>query len=171
MIGKFHKMKTYIITGAFFAFINQAAYSAETQCFPTIEAYMNKSYGESYKDDENISVREEKYGKNIFYFVVDKTSGTNYGRSLLREKTAGEFCLVLSTQPVAQLVPGMPDELGVPQKFVATDQAPPGMPEHEITYILNKGDFRYDAKNCKEISWINKKRKTKTISCRKLLEK
>lgn len=131
---------------------------------------MTASYGENYKDDENISVREDKYGGNKFYTVADKTSGTNYSRSLLRESAPGKFCLVLSTPPVAQLTPRARDEFGVPRRFVATDQAPPRIAEHEWIYVFNWDKSRYDAKICKEISWINKTKKTTNISCSKLIK-
>lgn len=114
-------MKTYIFTSTFLVFINQSAYGAEAECYPTVDAYMTASYGENYKDDENISAHKDIYGGNIFYIVADKTSGTNYSRSLLRENASGKFCLILSTPPIAQLIPRAPDEFGVPQKFVATD--------------------------------------------------
>jgi hypothetical protein len=157
-----------LLAGALFALFGNAAYGTETQCFPTVAAYMSKSYGESYQVDDNISVREKKYGRNILYSVADKTSGTNYARSLLRENTKGEFCLVLVTPPIAQLDPEMRGESEMPQKFIASDQAPPGLPGHEITYVFNPKDFRYDAKTCKEILRINKKKKSKLISCTKL---
>lgn len=165
MIGKFYKIRTYIFVSILLVFFNTTSFGAEMQCFPSVENYMSKLYGENYKDDDNISMHQEKYGKNIFYIVTDTTSGTNYVRSLLRKKTSGEFCLILLTQPVSQLVPRMIDKSGIPRKFIATEQAPPGLPEHIITYVLNEKDFRYSAHICKEVSWVSKTKKIKTISC------
>ena len=142
---------------------------ADPCCFPTVDAYMSKSYGASHADDENIFVKEEKYGNDVFYWVADKTSGTNYARSLLKKNASGEFCLVLSTRPAAQVVPEMVDTLGAPRQFVATEQAPPGMPEHEITYELNGTSLKYEAKTCKAISHIGKRRTVKSISCGRFL--
>lgn len=169
MIVKSHNIKKFVLLGIFSIFNGNLAFGAEWQCFPSIDAYMSMSYGENYRDDENISIREEKYGKGKLFFVTDKTSGTNYARYLLRKMKPGQFCLVLSTPPVAQLVAGTRDETGFPKKFFATDQAPPGLPAHEITYVLDQQSFRYDAKICNEVLYANKKRNVKSVSCDEFL--
>lgn len=146
-----------------------AAVYAADECFPAVDEFLAKSYGDDYRDDENISVHLEKFGEKEFIVVADKTSGTNYARNLLIEKSHNRFCLVLRTPPVAQLTTSIVDAHEFPN-IVATDQAPPDLPGHEITYFFNVDRFRYDATVCREISHYQKTVRAKTVSCSAFLE-
>ena len=116
-----------------------------------MEAYASKSYGAEFRDDENIVLSKKKFGKAMFDVVEDRTSGTNHPRSLL-SKRAGGYCVVLTTPAVAQLAPITTNDSGVPLKFRSSDQAPPGMPQHEITYTVADGATWPDPGLCGELA-------------------
>lgn len=169
MNGKFHKIRMLQCLSAFCLLSHHAAIRAADQCFTTVEEFLTKSHGENYRDDENISAHVGKFGNKEFLIVADKTSGTNYARTLLYERLPNQLCLVLQTPPIAQLTSSTVDVHEFPN-LVSTDQAPPGMPQREITYLFNWDRFRYDATMCKEISSFRKALRAKTISCMAFLE-
>lgn len=100
--------------------------------------------------------------------LEDRTSGTNHARSLLR-KRAGKYCVVLKTPAVAQLVVIATNDHGLPLKFQSSDQAPPGLPRHDITYLFNLVLLEYEAGECREITYAGKARTAKPTDCRRLL--
>ena len=149
--------------------IQSVAYAAAADCFPSVEAYASKSYGAEFRDDENIVLSKKKFGKAMFDVVEDKTSGTNHPRSLL-SKRAGGYCVVLTTLAVAQLAPIATNDSGVPLKFRSSDQAPPGLPQHEITYTLDPTSSVYEPGDCREISYVGKKKNAKPVECKSMFE-
>lgn len=169
MNAKFRNIKKFGQSILYVFLANHGTACAGNLCFPTVEKFLIESYGDNFREDENISVHLEKLGSKEFIVVTDKTSGTNYARNLLVEKSKDNFCLVLSTPPVAQLTASKVDANEFP-KLVATDQAPPNLPGREITYVFNVNRFRYNATICKKISHYKKTVHIKTVSCSALLK-
>lgn len=62
MNGKFHKIRMLPCLSDFCLFSYHAAIRAADHCFTTVDAFLTKSHGENYRDDENISVLAEKFG-------------------------------------------------------------------------------------------------------------
>jgi hypothetical protein len=151
------------------ASIQNVAYAAAADCFPSVEAYASKRYGAEFRNDENIVLSKKKFGKAVFDIVEDKTSGTNHPRSLL-SKRAGGYCVVLTTPAVAQLETIATDDSGVPLKFRSTDQAQPGLPQHEITYTFHPASSVYEPGDCREISYVGNKKNVKPVQCKSMFE-
>lgn len=149
--------------------IQSVAYAAAADCFPSVEAYASKRYRAEFRNDENIVLSKKKFGKAIFDIVEDKTSGTNHPRSLL-SKRAGGYCVVLTTPAVSQLAMIATDDSGVPLRFMSMDQAPPGLPQHEITYTLNPASSVYEPGDCRGISYVGNKKNVKPVQCKSMFE-
>jgi hypothetical protein len=103
-----------------------------------MEQFATATFGATFAQDENIVLRKEWLGSRVFHIVEDRTSGTNYSRTLLLANPNGAYCVVLETPPIAQLdvLSVQPD--GFPHRLRSTDQAPPGLPVNEITYVLDQ---------------------------------
>jgi hypothetical protein len=133
-------------------------------CFSDANAYMVATFGDNYRDDENLKLTEKTYGTTKFSLAEDATSGTNHARVLLRELQPKKVCVVLSTPPVAQLDVSKVNTSGVPEEFTATDQAPPGLPENEITYRITP-QMNYVAAACSTVTHKGKVATKKMIKC------
>lgn len=133
-------------------------------CFADANAYMVATFGENYRDDENLHLTEKTYGKTKFSLAEDATSGTNHSRVLLRELQPKKVCVVLITPPVAQLDVGKVNTAGVPEEFKASDQAAPGLPENEIIYRLTP-QMGYIASACSTVTYKGTLATKKTIKC------
>ena len=162
-------MKSHLFVTLIVAILHGTAFGADGQCFSSIEAFMVNSFGEHYLNDENLFLIDKKYGKQKFKVSEDRTSGTNYSRSLLIERKDKGVCLLLSTPPIAQLNAFSFNRRGFPVQFISNDQAPPGLPEHEITYLFDPVNFKYVPITCKEVMNNGKKRTKKEVTCKKML--
>lgn len=141
--------------------------AADAACFASGAAYAASIYGADFAGDDNIAVGTRQYGGQLFTVVEDKTSGTNHPRTLMLARAGKGYCVVLSTPAVAQLEPSMPDARGMPLRFTAIDQAPPGLPAHQIIYSWQPAGMRYAARECALISDVGagKHAKAKPVPC------
>ncbi len=85
-------------------------------------SYMVAKYGSAYRDDENLVIKEERYGKQVYYAASDTTSETNSPVTLLMRKHGKGLCEVLATPPIANLKALGYDKQGRPVAFLAKDQ-------------------------------------------------
>lgn len=139
MIARF--LKLFLI--AFLYLLSIGPVNAEQRrltCFPDVEAFMVGRYGTNFRDDENLQLTERVFGKIKFSMFEDMTSGTNHSHVLLRPNDRNEMCVVLRTEPAAQLDLVKVNHAGIPEEFKTIDQAPPGLPQNEIFYRLS-GDM------------------------------
>lgn len=155
-----------IFVAALFFMFNHAAISADKECYENIDTFLITTYGENYKEDENIDIKSICYGVQNGYWVADKTSGTNYSRTLLIERPKKGVCLALSLPPVASVEAGVLGRSGLPNTFTSIDQAPPGFPSHEVKYLLNLKKYKYQPALCKEVRYVGDKRSERTVSCK-----
>jgi hypothetical protein len=158
-------MRGYLI---FTLALSVNALAGEPVCFANGEAYMVATYGRDYRDDQNLTIRQERYGKESYYVARDMTSGTNHQITLLMKNQKKGLCKVLTTYPVAALVPITSDKNGRPISFVAKDQ---GTISHEILYTWREGTEEFRALRCTESHWIGKRLQSEKISCDSLFEK
>ena len=141
------------------------AYGMERECYPTVETYMIKTFGDHYADDENLVVSERTYGRQNFYVATDMTPSTNHSEVLSNKTEDNKFCIALATSMMAKLTAVKFDAKGYPKEFVSIDQAPPGMPEQEIIYRPNAERTAFHAAVCKEVTLNAKKHVKKAVPC------
>lgn len=142
------------------------AVADDSNCFQDSEAYMRASYGTAYKEDENLVIKQERFGKQIYYVARDLTSGTNHTITLLMERPGTGLCKVLTTYPVAEIAPKEFDKRGYPIVLIAKDQ---GTTSHEIIYSWNKSQAQFTPSKCYEIRWKQNRMTRKDIACDRLL--
>lgn len=159
--------------GVFFAValigLQGAAFGVEQECYPSVEAYMAETFGEHYADDENLIVTERTYGRQKFYVAADMTPGTNHSEVLFNKTEDNKFCIALSTSMMSKLTAVKFDAKGYPQKFVSIDQAPPGMPGHEVTYCPNVQRTAFYAAACKEVILKGNQQVKNVVPCSAML--
>lgn len=154
-----------VVCAAALAGMQGSAFAAEQECYPSVETYMIETFGDHYLDDENLVVSERTYGRQHFYVAADLTPGTNHAEVLFSRTQPNRFCIALSTSMMAELRAVKFDSTGYPQEFVSVDQAPPGMPQQEVTYSLNAEHTAFHAAVCKEITFKGKRRLQKAVPC------
>lgn len=140
------------------------ANAAQPACYPDIASYMLSVYGPSFKDDENLLVKQQRYGSVNFTLAADRTPGTNIVRTLLRKSHKDGYCIVLTTQPAADLKVARTDKAGIPLVFLTSDQAPGTQPGNEITYTLGKGNI-YKQTSCRQVIYKGAKIIRRRIPC------
>lgn len=150
--------------------MQSSAYGTERECYPNIETYMIKTFGDHYADDENLVVSEKTYGRQNFYVAADMTPGTNHSEVLFNKTEDNGFCIALSTSMIAKLTAVKFDSKGYPREFVSIDQAPPGMPEQEIIYRPNTERTAFHATVCKEVTFKEKRQVKKAVPCSAFLQ-
>ncbi|NVD71554.1 hypothetical protein HUX88_13465 [Duganella sp. BJB1802] len=165
MSAKTPNIPCCIAFAAALAGMQGSAFAAEQECYPSVERYMIQTFGDHYVDDENLIVRERTYGQQRFYVASDITPGTNHAEVLFKRTQQNRFCIALSTSMMAELRAVKFDSLGYPQEFVSVDQAPPGMPQQEVTYSLNAERTAFYAATCKEITFKGTRQVKKAVSC------
>lgn len=169
MNAKFLNISYRLVFAVALAGLQGSASGAEQECYPSVETYMIKTFGEHYADDENLIVTERTYGRQNFHVAADMTPGTNHSEVLFNKTEDNRFCIALSTSMMAKLTAVKFDSKGYPQEFVSIDQAPPGMPEHEVTYCPNAERTAFHAAVCNEVTFKGKKRVKKAVPCRAFL--
>jgi hypothetical protein len=140
------------------------ANAAQPVCYPDIPSYMLAVYGPSFKDDDNLLVKEKRYGSVTFTMATDRTTGTNIVRTLLRQSDRDGHCIVLTTIPAIELKVARTDKTGVPLAFLTSDQAPGAQPGNEITYTLGKGNI-YTPTSCKQVMYKGAKIIKRRVPC------
>lgn len=147
--------------------LSGGAMAAETGCFANGEAYMVAKYGDAYRDDENLLIKKERYGKQVYYAARDVTSGTNHPITLLMQKPGQGWCEVLTTPPIASIRASKLDKNGRPLAFFAKDQ---GTTSREITYVWEQQSAKFKPAECAEVSWVGKRSASKKIACENIVE-
>ena len=66
-------------------------------------------YGTGYQSDENIMQKKLSFGKVEMVISADTTSGNNAARTIFERRSNNLWCVVLSSPPVAQIVPLVTD--------------------------------------------------------------
>jgi len=137
------------------------------ECYPSFSAGMSDVYGPGYASDENIDQKRAKYGANEMVVSTDRTSGTNASRTVFERRSGGRWCVVLTSPPVASLVPNRTaDGSRKPSQWTTLTQAPPGYPATEIVYLWNRTAEIYLPSHCYHVS----ARKKKRLNCAKAYE-
>ncbi|RKR37595.1 hypothetical protein B0G82_5678 [Paraburkholderia sp. BL17N1] len=75
-------------------------------CYPSVKAGMSEIYGMDFEQDENILQSHRHIGSRDFVIASDSTSGTNGQRTVFEQRDSKSWCVVLTSSPVAELVPG-----------------------------------------------------------------
>jgi len=147
--------------------LSGTAYASDSGCFASGEAYMVAKFGSAYRDDENLKMRKQRYGKQDYLLASDTTSGTNSPITLLLQQPGKGLCEVLTTPPVATLKATKYDKHGRPIAFFAKDQ---GTTSREITYKWDSSSNQFRADGCKEVTWTKSKSATKVVACDSVLQ-
>lgn len=128
-------------------------------CYSSITAGMVDVYGSDYASDENITLEKTAYGIDNLLTSSDHTSGTNASRTIFEKKENDRWCIVLTSPPVASLIPVMKKGATTkPAQWMTNTQAPPGYAETRVTYIWSKQRNIYYPSECYLISGGNKKK-------------
>jgi hypothetical protein len=135
---------------------------APAACFPSGEAFMAGKYGAAYRNDENLRLKKERYGKQVYFAARDLTSGTNHPVTLLMQRPGRGWCEVLATPPVATLRATRLDGEGRPLAFLAIDQ---GTTSHEISYAWDKANARFKPAQCLQVMWIEQRAVRTPVAC------
>lgn len=136
-------------------------------CHASGEAFMVAKFGDAYRDDENLVLKKERYGKQVYYAARDLTSGTNHPVTLLMHRPGQGWCEVLATPPVATLRASKLDRKGRPLAFFAKDQ---GTSSREITYAWDTDSASFKPQRCAEVSWVDKRAIRKSIACESIVD-
>ena len=147
--------------------LSGAAVASDSRCFANGDVYMVSKFGSAFRGDDNLKIRKQRYGTQDYYLESDTTSGTNAPVTLLLQRPGKGLCVVLSTPPVATLKAAKFDRQGRPITFVAVDQ---GTNSQEVTYKWDSATVQFHPVGCKEVSWIKKRRASKAVACRSVLE-
>lgn len=131
-------------------------------CYSSLENGMSDIYGPDYKSDENIVQQTMKYGSAEMVVSADHTSGSNASRAIFEKRNGSNWCVVLTSPPVASLTPAkVTNAYPRPPRWTTLTQAAPGYPETEVVYVWNRLDAVYAAARCYLISG----RERKKIDC------
>jgi hypothetical protein len=118
-------------------------------CYPTLNAGMSDVYGPHYKDDEQILQFRRRIGSCNFVIASDSTSGTNSQRTVFEKRGQENWCVVLTSPPVAGLVPGpVTASTQRPMTWTSITQAPPGLAETMVIYKWDSEDQVYKPLGC-----------------------
>jgi hypothetical protein len=142
--------------------MSKNAFANEARCFKTSELFMIPNYGKAYREDDNLVIRKERYGNEVYYVARDMTSGTNQQITLLAQQPGKGLCKVLTTYPVSSITAIQFDKDGRPLVFRARDQ---GTTFHEIIYTWNTTNAAFKATACKELHWVGRHLQTKNVAC------
>lgn len=120
------------------------------KCYPSIQKYLSITYGNNYKDDENIKVFNA-FSQNGYQWVSDVTSEINTTRVMFKVRRDGRACAILFAPYATSIyeVRGEKD-LTLPSKYVANTTPSPGFPEIEIIYKLEE-ENTYSPQYCFKI--------------------
>lgn len=144
-----------------------AAARTDQGCFKDGDSYMTETYGAAYREDENLVIKQERYGKQVYEVARDKTSGTNHLITLLLQRPGKGLCKILTTYPVVGITPIDYDRQGRPIAFSAKDQ---GTTSHEIIYRWDQAGAEFKPAKCTEQTWTGQRMKSRTVACASLLE-
>lgn len=147
--------------------LSDTAFASDFSCFASGEAYMTAKFGSAYRDDENLKIKKQRYGRQDYLLASDTTSGTNSPITLLLQQPGKGLCEVLSTPPVATLKASKYDEHGRPIAFFAKDQ---GTTSREITYKWDSSSNHFRADSCKEVTWVKDKSASRAVACESVLQ-
>ena len=104
-------------------------------CYSSLKAGMSDTYGANFPEDENIVQSPRRLGFRNFVIASDTTSGTNAQRSVFEQRGGQNWCVVLASPPVADLIAGpVLISLQRPITWSSVTQAPPGFPETKVIY-------------------------------------
>lgn len=162
---KIHMLKRLTVLAVLL--LSGAAMAGETACFASGEAYMTAKYGADFRDDENLLLKKERYGKQVYYAARDVTSGTNHPITLLMQKPGQGWCAVLATPPVASIRAVKLDKKGRPLAFFAKDQ---GTTLHELTYVWETASATFKPASCAEVTWVGKRSMSNKVACDSIAE-
>ncbi|WP_454871989.1 hypothetical protein [Paraburkholderia xenovorans] len=118
-------------------------------CYSSLKAGMSDTYGPGFEEDKNILKLRRRSGLRDFVIASDTTSGANSQRTVFEQRNATSWCVVLTSPPVADLVPAPASAtLQRPLTWTSVTQAPPGFPEMKVLYKWNAKDLIYAPANC-----------------------
>ena len=137
-------------------------------CFKNANSYMTAKFGNGYKDDDHLTVKQHKYGSQLFTEVTDATAGTNNSRTLLQRDGKRGLCLVLVIFPSLSPKVTTTDKAGRPLAITATDQAPGTQPQQEVTYTRGMNGI-FKPTRCRHIKVEEGKRTATVVPCPALL--
>jgi hypothetical protein len=125
---------------------------------------MASVYGQQYELDENITQKRLAFGKVKMVETADTTSGTNAARTVFEQRAKNSWCVVLSSPPVAQIVPyASSNRLNRPSKWEALTQSDPGFDRVKIVYLWRAAKAVYFPTTCFYVS----KTMTRAFDCQK----
>lgn len=118
-------------------------------CYRLLETGMSDIYGPGFSQDENILQLRRQIGSPKFVIATDITSGTNAQKTVFEQRTSTEWCVVLTSPPVAALVSGtVSPTLRRPVTWTTVTQAPPGYQETKVLYKWNARQLIYTPVRC-----------------------
>lgn len=141
---------------------------AGKRCYDSAASYLKATYGADYKNDENLIVRQRRYGKQTFTEMRDVTPGTNIRRVLFRKDAKRGLCMVMHSEAVVTLDVTKIDRRGVPLEMVGESQAPGTEPGTSFTYTLTR-QGTYEPTRCREVRYDGTRRAETDIPCSKVV--
>jgi len=135
------------------------------KCYGSLEHYLLATFGERYKDDENIQVVNAYEESETYKWVRDVTPGVNITSVMFRIEDDHRACAILFV-PLASTVReirGKGTNI-LPEKIIATDSPPPGFPESEVVFQLDEKQKMYRPDQCFKQSPGKKKMKVRCAS-------
>lgn len=127
-------------------------------CYASIEEGMASVYGEAYELDANVSKEKLAFGTDTLVMSADRTTGTNSARTVFERRKDRGWCVVLTSPPVASIVPLVHHGRAVrPNKWETLTQAPPGFTELKVIYTWDTAKALYIPTGCFHISGTSAK--------------
>lgn len=118
-------------------------------CYPSLNAGMSDTYGPDFKEDGEILQIHRKIGSRNFVIASDSTSGTNSQRTVFEQRGPANWCVMLTSPPVADLVPGpISTSIQRPMIWTSVTQAPPGFMETKVIYKWDSNAQVYKPLGC-----------------------
>lgn len=166
----FKSLRSVFFVVSFFSFTVNAqrggiwADSPVGKCFESLDKFMNDKFSTGYRDDENLEIKKfmNKKINDDYFWVLDKTPGTNITRFLFSRKENEKICAIMYAPSASSIKSEIKEDGGLPSKFIAIDSPPPNFPITEITYRLENNN-NYSIYSCVHI----KNNKRKIFSCDK----
>ncbi|MPW16207.1 hypothetical protein GCT13_04510 [Paraburkholderia sp. CNPSo 3157] len=118
-------------------------------CYPSLKAGLSDTYGVGFEEDENIVQFRRHIGSRNFVISSDTTSGTNSQRVVFEQRNERDWCVVLTSPPVADLTPGRVFASSQrPLTWSSVTQAPPGFLETKVIYTWDSKYLIYRPESC-----------------------
>ncbi len=120
-------------------------------------------YGIHYASDDNVLSVTNHYRTSEMILSQDTTSGTNSSRTIFEKRAGNQWCIVLTSPPVASMnaVSGK-GKSARPAQWITLTQAPPGFAETKVVYSWNRAKALYLPSECYRVSGA----KTTAFDCR-----